>query len=524
MPPPAALRDALAGRAGRASTGTATPTARPPSLRAAIAALHGVDAGQVFAANGSNEVLQTLLLDLRRRRAAPSSSFEPTYALHSHIARITGTDGGRGRARPPTSRSTSTRCAGCSPRPSPAITFLCSPNNPTGHGRGAGDGARACSTLAPGLVVVDEAYGQFAAWSALDLVDDDRAAGRHPHVLQDVVDGRGPPRLPRRARVARRRAREGRAAVPPRRRQAGRRPARPALRDEMDERVAARRGAGAAGRRRWPTLPVDVWPSGANFVLFRPARRPTARRVAGPARPRRARARLLVVASPRRLPAGHHRHARRGRRASSPPCEEVARHDAARRPRSGRTKETTIAVALDLDGTGRDRRARPACRSSTTCSTSSGATAGSTSTCRPTGDLADRRPPHRRGRRHRARRGVPRGAGRQGRRPPLRQRAVTRSTRRWSRSPSTCRAGRSSSTTSTLPEVAAARRPAVRPAAGRALLASFATAAGITLHVTGEAGRNTHHIVEATFKGVARCLRDAVRVEGGGVPSTKGVL
>ena len=53
---------------------------------------------------------------------------------------------------------------------------------------------------------------------------------------------------------------------------------------------------------------------------------------------------------------------------------------------------------------------------------------------------------------------------------------------------------------------------------------SFATAAGITLHVTKKAGRNTHHIVEATFKGVARCLRDAVRVEGTGVPSTKGSL
>jgi imidazoleglycerol-phosphate dehydratase len=39
-----------------------------------------------------------------------------------------------------------------------------------------------------------------------------------------------------------------------------------------------------------------------------------------------------------------------------------------------------------------------------------------------------------------------------------------------------------------------------------------------------KAGRNTHHIVEATFKGVARALRDAVRVEGSGVPSTKGVL
>jgi len=53
---------------------------------------------------------------------------------------------------------------------------------------------------------------------------------------------------------------------------------------------------------------------------------------------------------------------------------------------------------------------------------------------------------------------------------------------------------------------------------------SFATAAGITLHVRLREGRNTHHIVEATFKGVARCLRDAVRVEGRGVPSTKGVI
>ena len=53
---------------------------------------------------------------------------------------------------------------------------------------------------------------------------------------------------------------------------------------------------------------------------------------------------------------------------------------------------------------------------------------------------------------------------------------------------------------------------------------SFATAAGITLHVRKRAGENTHHVVEASFKGVARCLRSAVRVEGGGVPSTKGSL
>lgn len=53
---------------------------------------------------------------------------------------------------------------------------------------------------------------------------------------------------------------------------------------------------------------------------------------------------------------------------------------------------------------------------------------------------------------------------------------------------------------------------------------SFATAAAITLHVHRRAGENTHHVVEATFKGISRCLRDAVRVDGTEVPSTKGVL
>ncbi len=53
---------------------------------------------------------------------------------------------------------------------------------------------------------------------------------------------------------------------------------------------------------------------------------------------------------------------------------------------------------------------------------------------------------------------------------------------------------------------------------------AFATAGGITLHVRKREGRNTHHIIEASFKAVARALRDAVRVEGGGVPSTKGAL
>ena len=53
---------------------------------------------------------------------------------------------------------------------------------------------------------------------------------------------------------------------------------------------------------------------------------------------------------------------------------------------------------------------------------------------------------------------------------------------------------------------------------------ALVTAAGITLHLRMISGRNTHHILEASFKGVARALRDAVRVEGIGVPSTKGTL
>lgn len=52
----------------------------------------------------------------------------------------------------------------------------------------------------------------------------------------------------------------------------------------------------------------------------------------------------------------------------------------------------------------------------------------------------------------------------------------------------------------------------------------FAFAAGITLHLRSLSGKNGHHVIEASFKGVARCLRDAVRVEGNELPSTKGTL
>ena len=75
-----------------------------------------------------------------------------------------------------------------------------------------------------------------------------------------------------------------------------------------------------------------------------------------------------------------------------------------------------------------------------------------------------------------------------------------------------------------LPECLPLGSPAFDPSLAEHAVSSLATSAAMTLHVNLKAGRNVHHIIEATFKGLARCLRDAVRVESSGVPSTKGVL
>ena len=75
-----------------------------------------------------------------------------------------------------------------------------------------------------------------------------------------------------------------------------------------------------------------------------------------------------------------------------------------------------------------------------------------------------------------------------------------------------------------LPECLPLGTPPFDPQLAEHAIASFATAAAITLHVTSRNGRNVHHIIEATFKGLGRCLRDAVRIESEQLPSTKGVL
>jgi imidazoleglycerol-phosphate dehydratase len=61
----------------------------------------------------------------------------------------------------------------------------------------------------------------------------------------------------------------------------------------------------------------------------------------------------------------------------------------------------------------------------------------------------------------------------------------------------------------------------------REFFQAFAGNAGLTLHIETLYGVNSHHIAESCFKGVARALRDAVQIdprEGGRTPSTKGAL
>jgi histidinol-phosphate aminotransferase len=268
-PPPVAWRDAFAGELSRLEWHR-YPDRAATELRAAIAALHGVDASQVFVANGSNEVLQTLLLTYAGA-GRTVATFEPTYQLHGHIARLSGATVAEGE-----------RCADFTldldevrrvcVSANPIVTFLCSPNNPTGLVESEAN-VRFVMDIAPGLVVVDEAYGQFAEWSALGLIDEETplvvtrtfsktwsmAGARLGYLIGPswLVDDLDKVVLPYHLDAAKQIA--GRLAL--------------RFVDDMEARVklivSERHRIEAAFR----SMPVDYWPSGANFVLFRPRTR-----------------------------------------------------------------------------------------------------------------------------------------------------------------------------------------------------------------------------------------------------------
>ena len=249
------------------------------ALRARLAEVEGshvpggLRAPQVFAANGSNEVLQTLCLAYGGAGRSVAV-FEPTYALHGHIARVCGTAVVEGPRRDDFTldldvvRSTLARHR-------PTVTFLCSPNNPTGRVEDE-DTVRAVLEAVEGidgLLVVDEAYGQFAPWSALSLVAEDRpvvvtrtysktwsaAALRLGYligptwVVEELEKVVLPYHLDELTQLAGELALDHEA--------------------EMHQRVARLVEERGRVARVLAELPVQQWPSGANFILFRPLTR-----------------------------------------------------------------------------------------------------------------------------------------------------------------------------------------------------------------------------------------------------------
>jgi histidinol-phosphate aminotransferase len=113
---------------------------------------------QLWAANGSNEVLQQLC-QVFGGPGRTGIAFEPTYSMHSLIALTTSTGWVRGeRAADFTVDVEAARAAIAEHEPS--LVFLCSPNNPTGTALELDD-VRAVYEAASGIVIVDEAYAEF---------------------------------------------------------------------------------------------------------------------------------------------------------------------------------------------------------------------------------------------------------------------------------------------------------------------------------------------------------------------------
>ena len=159
--PEAVARDILAGLAEAIRTVNRYPDREFTALREALARYlgEGLIADNIWAANGSNEVLQQVL----QAFGGPGRSllgFAPTYSMYSILASgtdttwIAGTRDADYELSPATAVSEITRT-------NPDIIFLCSPNNPTGTPLSL-ETIAAAYDATDGIVVVDEAYAEFA--------------------------------------------------------------------------------------------------------------------------------------------------------------------------------------------------------------------------------------------------------------------------------------------------------------------------------------------------------------------------
>ncbi|TDP97167.1 histidinol-phosphate transaminase [Labedaea rhizosphaerae] len=129
-----------------------------------------LDPANLWAANGSNEILQQLL----QAFGGPGRTalgFEPSYSMHPIISAGTRTEWVPAPRRADFSLDVAAAAATLAAR-KPNVVFVTSPNNPTGQSI-ALDDLRTLVRAAPGIVVVDEAYGEFSSRpSAVALIDE----------------------------------------------------------------------------------------------------------------------------------------------------------------------------------------------------------------------------------------------------------------------------------------------------------------------------------------------------------------
>ena len=159
--PEAVARDILAGLADAIRTVNRYPDREFTDLREALARYlgEGLVADNIWAANGSNEVLQQVL----QAFGGPGRSllgFAPTYSMYSILASGTDTTWIAGTRDVDYELSPATAVSEIT-RTNPDIVFLCSPNNPTGTPLSL-ETIAAAYDATDGIVVVDEAYAEFA--------------------------------------------------------------------------------------------------------------------------------------------------------------------------------------------------------------------------------------------------------------------------------------------------------------------------------------------------------------------------
>jgi histidinol-phosphate aminotransferase len=150
------------------------PDREATELRTGLAAYlgHGLTADRVWAANGSNEVMQQILQAFGGP-GRTAISFAPTYSMYPEYARNTHTRWVAGRRRDDFGIDVEAALELIATE-RPDVVILTSPNNPTGTALDPAH-TRAIVEAAPGVVVVDEAYAEFrrsGTPTALELLDE----------------------------------------------------------------------------------------------------------------------------------------------------------------------------------------------------------------------------------------------------------------------------------------------------------------------------------------------------------------